>query len=128
MTEGNYDPFYFGGAGKPDNSTDFLIDKEYLKVFVAECQKDRVNPPSQRVAALVKDGDRVADEFRKLFPEVSDKDLGTLIIVFVQVLTMVAETRAMNLASILQKMCGTYAYAGSNIIKGVLDIDGLNDQ
>jgi len=121
--------FGFGSSGSQSGSgnDDFLIDKKYLKQFVAECAKDRANPPSERVAKLVAEGDRISNEFRRLFPDVSDKDLGTMIITFVQVFVMIADTPAIDLGNVLQKVCGTYAYAGANIIKGVLDIDSLND-
>jgi hypothetical protein len=121
--------FGFGSSGSQSGggSDDFLIDKKYLKQFVAECEKDKVKPPNERIRKLVEEGDRVSNEFRRLFPDVSDKDLGTMIITFVQVFVMIADTQAIDLGNVLQKVCGTYAYAGANIIKGVLDIDSLND-
>lgn len=105
-----------------DELPEFLIGKDQLRAFVEECRadiKDGVN------GNLVKDGERLAANFRKLFPDVSDKDLGTILIVFCKVLAGISECPASKLSQVLFETTGPYCYAAADIMGHVLDVDDM---
>lgn len=101
---------------------EFLVSTEQLRNFVAECElsKRRGEHPE-----LVAEGERLAKNFRMLFPDVSDRDLGTLIITFCQVFTALAECDLMNISILLHKVITSYGYAASDIVAGALAVEDI---
>lgn len=98
------------------------LNQEYVRKFVNDCQVDFA---SGKYPAEVNEGKRLADEFRRQFPNISDKDLGTLIIVFANVFGLIAETPALSLGYVMEKVIASYSYCAANILKGVIDLEDL---
>lgn len=106
----------------PEELPEFLINKEYIRAFVQECESDKRNGINKK---YTDEGERLAKTFRQFFPEVSDKDLGTIILTFTKAFSEVINTDAANLSGVLVGVEASYGYAAADILGTVLAIDDL---
>lgn len=97
-----------------------LITSAFIKQFLHNCETARHTMPKESA-----EGDRIADEFRKLFPEVSDKDLGSIVIIFTRAFTVISETSVTQLSDALHTMIASYSYTASNLLNEAIQLDGL---
>lgn len=108
-----------GSGGEPG----YLMSKDQLRAFVAECRKDR-----QHLGAddpVIKEGEKLAKNLRLLLPEVTDKDAGQLLVSFVHSLIDLADCPAMVMSDLLNKTMAAYAYAAADLIGSALDVDDM---
>ena len=96
-----------------------IITKESIIEFVKHCEADMLNPNN---GVFIAEGKRLADEFRLTFPNVSEKDLGTIIVVFIQAISIVAQCSSMDLSYVFEKMLASYSYCASDILKSIVDM------
>jgi hypothetical protein len=101
---------------------EFLIDKEYIRNFVNECEYDKKHGLNKKCTG---EGERIAKAFRSLFPDVSDKDLGTIILTFTKAFSRLSSTPAYNFSRVLDEVTSSYGYAAADILGTVLAIDDL---
>lgn len=97
-----------------------IIPPEFIKQFLYNCDHERHRMPRESA-----EGSRIADQFRKLFPDVSDKDLGTIIVVFVRAFTVLAESNMSEISGNFQTMIASYSYSAAEILKAVSDLNEL---
>lgn len=106
----------------PEESAEFLIDMDYIRQFVQACIQDKASGVNKD---LIAEGERIAASFRNLFPEVSDKDMGTILVIFCEVFAKITETPVAKLTPTMRAIGGSYAYAASNIMHDVLAIEDM---
>lgn len=109
----------------PENEVpEFLFDKDQIRTFINECERDRrlgLHPE------YIAEGERLARSFRKLFPNVSDKDLGTIVMAFTQVFALIASSSAMDLSHVIDQTTSGYAYAASDLLSSALAVEDLTN-
>lgn len=99
-----------------------LLDEEYMNTLITACAMERAEGKYSREVA---EGDRLAAEFRKLFPDVSDKDLGTLLVVLTRVLLLLSGSTIANAAHNFDVTMTSYSHAAAVILKSVIDMREL---
>lgn len=99
-----------------------LFTTESLVNFVEQCESDRMQG---KYPAQVEEGDRLADEFRKTFPDVTDKDLGVLIVIITKVLGILGDTPAVKVGYALDILVGSYGFCAAKLLRGAIDLDSL---
>ena len=90
--------------------------------MVSSCEQERALGVHTRE---IEEGDRLAAEFRKLFPEVADRDIGTVLVVISRVLDAIAGSQVSKLSSNLDLCIGSYSHAAAVILKSVSDMREL---
>ena len=97
------------------------INSEYIKFLVEGVVKDAAMYPEQAA-----EGKRLSDQFRKSFPDVSDKDLGSIIMIFSHLMLYICESYPFyNMAQALESAALIYAHSGADLLKIVLDLGEL---
>lgn len=104
---------------EPENG---WLDEDYVLALIRHCDNERAEG---KYPQFVSEGDRISGEFRKMFPSVSDQDLGTLIVILVRVLHLVGESPSMKLSSTLDTLVSSYSHAAAVILKDVIGLRGL---
>ena len=99
-----------------------LLDEEYVAALLAACDRERYTGANTKAVA---EGDRLAGEFRKLFTDVSDKDIGTMLVVISRVLDAIYTSQVSNLSQNLSLCIGSYSHAAAVILKSVTDLREL---
>jgi hypothetical protein len=99
-----------------------LLDEAYVKQLLETCDRERTEGKHPKD---VQEGDRLASEFRKMFPEVADKDIGTLLVVISRVLNALADSKVAMLSTNLELCIGSYSHAAAVILKSVDEMRGL---
>ena len=107
---------------KDDKPYGELLDEEYVQGLLAACARERA---TGNYSKDVEEGDRLAAEFRKLFPDVSDRDIGTLLVVISRVLNAINESSVSKLSSNIELCIGSYSHAAAVILKSVKDLREL---
>lgn len=97
-----------------------IISPEFIRQFLAQCEMQKHLLETESA-----EGRRLSDQFRKLFPNVSDKDLGTLIVIFVRAFTVLSDSSVITIGDNFQTMIASYSYCAADILRGVSDLDGL---
>jgi hypothetical protein len=106
----------------PEDLPEFLVDKAYIRKFIKDCEFYK---NAGRDQAYVREGERLARAFRQLFPDVSDKDLGTIVLSFVQVLSKLSIIPVCEFGAALDSATASYGYAAADILNTVLAIDDM---
>jgi hypothetical protein len=96
------------------------MNEEYLRQFILQCEQDRAEGKHPMQIA---EGDRLADEFRRQFPNVSDRDLGTLLIVFTNMLGYISNADGLTISYVLENFIASYGYCSGVVMRDVIDLE-----
>jgi hypothetical protein len=82
---------------------------------------EALNEEAPKAPELVKEGNRLADEFRKSYASVSDEDLGSLVLVFTTMLAYFMDLPVRNAGATLDNTFFAYAYASGQLLRTEID-------
>ena len=99
-----------------------LLTEEFVTLLIAQCERDRA---AGKYPREVSEGARLSAEFRRMFPDVEDKDLGTMLIVITRLLSVIGNSNAGKLGTNIDICIGSYNHAAANILKSVHDMREL---
>lgn len=107
-----------------ESSSEFgeLLDAAYVRMLIKACKQERFEGTHPE---YVSEGQRIANEFRKKFPDVSDKDLGTFMVVLTRAVTLIGQSTAFQLSQSMDIVISTYSHAAANILESVQDLNQL---
>lgn len=99
-----------------------VLDERYVRFLIDRCTEERIAGTHPHE---VEEGDRLASEFRRLFPDVSDTDLGTFLVILTRVVGLLSRQGLMNAAQAMDLTITSYSHAAAVILKSVIDLKEL---
>lgn len=96
----------------------FTITPEDAKMFISAWHAKAVSCDPYYVA----EGLRVADNFRKSFPDVSDHDMGAIVMTFISALMSLGNTPTHSLSEVLTAALESYSSTAASLLSSVSDL------
>lgn len=94
------------------------INMEYVRALLEGVVKDAAAHPDDAAEGL-----RLSEQYRKSFPDMSDHDMGSIVMIFVQVFIALLESQAS--ASAIERYAMIYAHTGADLLRTSLEFDEM---
>lgn len=100
---------------------EILVNMEFARTLVETAIRDK---DTGKYDYYVKAGSELAETFRRSFPNISDHDLGLIMIAMAQQLMAVMDAGLMSTLE-AKSMSFAYLFAAAEVLRTVVDLDGM---